>query len=152
MYEDFTNRARVVMQMATEEARRFNHDRVGTEHILLGLIKEAVRTRRHPGVAAKALKEFKVLDLRRMRIEVEKIVHAGMATVDIRELPQSSHAQRALDYAFEEAARLKLPDIGTGLLLLGVLRDSTRVAAQVLKNRGLNLQDVRDRVLRLLRK
>lgn len=68
-YERFTNRACVVMQLAFQEARRFNHEYVGTEHILLGLVKEGVRTRRRPGVAARVLKQLDILDLRKMRVE-----------------------------------------------------------------------------------
>jgi ATP-dependent Clp protease ATP-binding subunit ClpC len=152
MYEDFTNRACVVMQMANEEARRLNQEYMSTEHVLLGLIREGVRTQKRPGVAAKVLQEFGILDLRRMRVEVEKVTHAEPATTVKRDLVQSSHLQQAIDYAFEEAARLNLPDIGTGFLLLGILRESEGVAARVLRNLGLNAEDMRDRVLILLRR
>ena len=152
MYEDFTNRACVVMQLAGQEARRFNHDHLGTEHILLGLVNEGVRTQTRPGFAAKVLDDFGVLDLRKMRIEVEKIVHSGSNQVTEGELPRTPQAEKVIDYALDEAGNLNLPDIGTGYLLLGLLREPEGVAARVLKSLGLSLEDIREKVLQLLRK
>jgi len=151
MYERFTNRAFVVMQFATEEARRFNHEYVGTEHIILGLVKEGVRTRTSLGVAAKVLQELDLLDLRKLRVDVEKVVHARADTVTKGELPQIPQARRVIEYAIEEAEHLKLPEIGTGLLLLGLVREQEGAAAQVLRSLGLNLEDMREKVLQLLR-
>jgi ATP-dependent Clp protease ATP-binding subunit ClpC len=150
MYECFTNRACVVMQLADEEARRFGHDHLGTEHILLGLVKEGVRTPGRPGIAAKVLKEFDILDLRKLGVEVEAVVHSGAG--DTHDLPHTPGAERAIDHAIEEAGNLRLGDIGTGFLLLGLLREQGDVAAQVLRNLGLKLEDIRAKALQLLRK
>jgi ATP-dependent Clp protease ATP-binding subunit ClpC len=152
MYDDFTNRACVVMQLASQEARRFNHDQVGTEHILLGIVNEGVRTQARPGVAARVLKEFGVLDLRKIRVEVEKIVHSGTDIVREGELPRNPQAEKVIDHAVGEARNLDLPDIGTGFLLLGRLHEPDGVAAQVFKGLGLDLDDIRNKVLQLLGK
>lgn len=151
-YERFTNRACVVMQLAFQEARRFNHDYVGTEHILLGLVKEGVRTRRRPGVAARVLKQLDILDLRKMRVEVEKVVHSGSNSVVKGELCLNTTAHRVIEFAIEEAGHLSLPDIGTGFLMLGLLHEQEDVAAQVLKNVGVKVEDIREKVLRFLGK
>src|SRR5499427_754326 len=85
MYERFTDRARKVMQLANQEAQRFNHEYIGTEHILLGLVKEG------SGVAANVLKNLDI-DLRKIRLEVEKIVQAGPDMVTMGKLPQTPPA------------------------------------------------------------
>src|ERR1700735_4897552 len=121
MYERFTDRARKVMQLANQEAQRFNHEYVGTEHVLLGLIKEG------SGVAATVLRNMDV-DLRKIRNEIEKVI----------------------EYAIEEARNLNHNYVGTEHLLLGLLREQEGVAAQVLMNLNLKLEEVREEVLNLL--
>src|SRR5246500_5745975 len=143
MYERFTDRARKVMQLANQEAQRFNHEYVGTEHVLLGLIKEG------SGVAANVLKNLDV-DLRKIRNEVEKIVQAGPDMVTMGKLPQTPRAKKVIEYAIEEARNLNHNYVGTEHLLLGLLREQEGVAAQVLMNLGLKLEDVREEVLNLL--
>src|SRR5262245_10454605 len=143
MYERFTDRARKVMQLANQEAQRFNHEYVGTEHVLLGLIKEG------SGVAANVLKNLDV-DLRKIRNEVEKIVQAGPDMVTMGKLPQTPRAKKVIEYAIEEARNLNHNYVGTEHLLLGLLREHDGVAAQVLMNLGLNLEQVREEVLNLL--
>lgn len=143
MYERFTDRARKVMQLANQEAQRFNHEYIGTEHILLGLVKEG------SGVAANVLKNLDV-DLRKIRIEVEKIVQTGPDMVTMGKLPQTPRAKKVIEYAMEEARNLNHNYVGTEHLLLGLLREQEGVAAQVLMNLGLKLDDVRDEVLNLL--
>jgi ATP-dependent Clp protease ATP-binding subunit ClpC len=150
MYERFTNRACVVMQLAAEEARRFNHPYVDTEHILLGLVKEGVRTRRRPGVAAKVLRRLGLLNLRKMRVEVEKVVHSELETASKDELTLTSRAKGVIEHAVGEAGHLNLPDIGTGFLLLGLLHERDGVAGQVLRNLELDLDDMYQTILRLL--
>jgi ATP-dependent Clp protease ATP-binding subunit ClpC len=152
MYERFTNRACVVMELASQEARRFNHACVGAEHILLGLVNEGVRTGKCPGVAAKVLRTRDLLNLRKMRVEVEKVVHSDPDAVSKAELPLTPQATRVIDHAVEEAARLNLPDIGTGCLLLALLREQEGAIAQVLKNLELDQEDMRRQVLLLPRK
>ena len=143
MYERFTDRARKVMQLANQEAQRFNHEYIGTEHVLLGLVKEG------SGVAANVLKNLDV-DLRRIRNEVEKIVQSGPDMVTMGKLPQTPRAKKVIEYAMEEARNLNHNYVGTEHLLLGLLRESEGVAAQVLMNLGLKLEDVREEVLNLL--
>ena len=143
MYERFTDRARKVMQLANQEAQRFNHEYIGTEHVLLGLVKEG------SGVAANVLKNLDV-DLRKIRLEVEKIVQSGPDMVTMGKLPQTPRAKKVIEYAMEEARNLNHNYVGTEHLLLGLLREQEGVAAQVLMNLGLKLEDVRDEVLSLL--
>ena len=143
MYERFTDRARKVMQLANQEAQRFNHEYIGTEHILLGLVKEG------SGVAANVLKNLEV-DLRKIRLEVEKIVQSGPDMVTMGKLPQTPRAKKVIEYAMEEARNLNHNYVGTEHLLLGLIREQEGVAAQVLMNLGLKLEDVREEVLNLL--
>jgi ATP-dependent Clp protease ATP-binding subunit ClpA len=143
MYERFTDRARKVMQLANQEARRFNHEYIGTEHILLGLVKEG------SGVAANVLKNLDI-DLRKIRLEVEKIVQAGPDMVTVDQLPQTPRAKKVIEYSIYEARSLNHNYVGTEHLLLGLLREEEGVAAQVLMNLGLKLEDVREEVLNLL--
>src|SRR3989440_2435765 len=143
MYERFTDRARKVMQLANQEAQRFNHEYVGTEHVLLGLIKEG------SGVAANVLRNLEV-DLRKIRNEIEKIVQAGPEMVTMGKLPQTPRAKKVIEYAIEEARNLNHNYVGTEHLLLGLLREQEGVAAQVLMNLNLKLEEVREEVLNLL--
>jgi len=143
MYERFTDRARKVMQLANQEAQRFNHEYIGTEHILLGLIKEG------SGVAANVLKNLDV-DLRKIRLEVEKLVQSGPDMVTMGRLPQTPRAKKVIEYSMEEARNLNHNYVGTEHILLGLLREQEGVAAQVLMNLGLKLEDVREEVLNLL--
>jgi ATP-dependent Clp protease ATP-binding subunit ClpC len=143
MYERFTDRARKVMQLANQEAQRFNHEYIGTEHILLGLVKEG------SGVAANVLKNLDV-DLRRIRLEVEKLVQSGPEMVTMGKLPQTPRAKKVIEYSMEEARNLNHNYVGTEHILLGLLREQEGVAAQVLINLGLKLEDVREEVLNLL--
>src|SRR5690242_21063231 len=143
MYERFTDRARKVMQLANQEAQRFNHEYIGTEHILLGLVKEG------SGVAANVLKNLDI-DLRKIRLEVEKIVQSGPDMVTMGKLPQTPRAKKVIEYSIEEARNLNHNYVGTEHLLLCLLREQEGVAAQVLMNLGLKLEDVREEVLNLL--
>jgi ATP-dependent Clp protease ATP-binding subunit ClpC len=133
------------MQLANQEAQRFNHEYIGTEHILLGLVKEG------SGVAANVLKNLDI-DLRKIRLEVEKIVQTGPGSemVTMGKLPQTPRAKKVIEYSIEEARNLNHNYVGTEHLLLGLLREQEGVAAQVLMNLGLKLEDVREEVLNLL--
>ncbi|MCB9845935.1 MAG: ATP-dependent Clp protease ATP-binding subunit [Phycisphaeraceae bacterium] len=143
MFERFTDRARKVMALANQEAQRFNHEYIGTEHILLGLVKEG------SGVGANVLRNLDV-DLRKVRLEVEKLVKAGPEMVTMGKLPQTPRAKKVIEYAIEEARNLNHNYVGTEHLLLGLLREQDGVAAQVLMNLGLKLEEVREEVLNLL--
>jgi ATP-dependent Clp protease ATP-binding subunit ClpC len=143
MFERFTDRARKVMALANQEAQRLNHEYIGTEHILLGLVKEG------SGVGATVLKQLDV-DLRKVRMEVEKLVKSGPDMVTMGKLPQTPRAKKVIEYAIEEARNLGHNYVGTEHLLLGLLREQDGVAAQVLVNLGLKLEEVREEVLNLL--
>src|SRR6201986_2850213 len=143
MFERFTDRARKVMALANQEAQRFNHEYIGTEHILLGLVKEG------SGVGANVLKNLDV-DLRKIRLEVEKLVQSGPEMVTMGKLPQTPRAKKVIEYSMEEARNLNHNYVGTEHILLGLLREQEGVAAQVLMNLGLKLEEVREEVLNLL--
>lgn len=143
MFDRFTDRARKVMALAREEARRFNHEYIGTEHILLGLVKEG------SGVAANVLQNLDI-ELKKIRLEVEKIVQSGSDLVSVGQLPFTPRVKKVLEYAMEEARALGHNYIGTEHLLLGLLREQEGVAAQVLLNLGVKLEDVREEVIGLL--
>jgi len=140
MYERFTDRARRVMQLAEREAKRLNHEYIGTEHILLGLLAE-----RH-GVAGSALHNLGV-DLEKARLQV-----AGQLPESKKsgELPESPRAQQALADTHEECANLGHNYVGTEHLILALTRQSDGGAAEVLSNLGLKLDDIRQEVLNIL--
>ncbi|HEW79031.1 MAG TPA: NDP-hexose 4-ketoreductase, partial [Phycisphaerales bacterium] len=143
MFERFTDRARKVMALANQEAQRFNHEYIGTEHVLLGLVKEG------SGVGATVLKNLDV-DIKKLRLEVEKHVKSGPDMVTMGKLPQTPRAKKVIEYAIEEARALNHNYVGTEHILLGLLRESEGIAAQVLMALGLKLEDVRQEVLNLL--
>lgn len=143
MYERFTDCSCKVMLLANQEARRLNHEYIGTEHILLGLIKK------RSGIAANVLKNLDI-DLHKVRLEVEKIVQSGPDMVTMGKLPQTPKAKKVIEYAIEEARNLQHNCVGTEHLLLGILRETEGVAAQALTNLGLRLEDVRQELLELL--
>lgn len=143
MYERFTDRARKVIQLANQEADRFNHEFVGTEHVLLGLVKEG------GGVAANVLKGFGA-ELRTLRMAVGKITPSGPDREIFGKLPLTPRARKAIDRAFEEAQSLEHHYVGTEHLLLGLVRDEQGTAALVLANLGIQPLDVRREVLNIL--
>ncbi len=143
MYERYSDRGRKVMQLANQEAQRFNHEYIGTEHILLGLLRADDST------AAHMLQNLDV-DSQRVRIEVERIIQSGPDMVTMGKLPQTPRAKKVIEYSIEEARNLNHNYVGTEHLLLGLLREQEGVAAQVLMNLGLKLEDVREEVEYLL--
>ena len=143
MFNRFTERARKVIILAKEEAKRFNHDYIGTEHILLGLVREG------EGVAATVLERMGV-SLENIRLEIEKLVQPGPATQIIGDLPFTPRAKKALELAAEEARSLGHNYIGTEHLLLGLIREEEGVASQVLLNLNLDLSTVRNKVMEVL--
>ena len=143
MFNRFTERARKVIVLAKEEARRFNHDYIGTEHLLLGLIREG------EGVAAAVLQKMD-LSLDSIRMEIEKLVQPGPPTQILGDIPFTPRSKKALELAAEEARALGHNYIGTEHLLLGLIREGEGVASQVLLNLGLDLNRVRAEVMELL--
>lgn len=140
MYEKWTPRAREVMQLANQEAMRFNHESIATVHILLGLVKDGC------GMGAKVLKNLDV-DLPKIQIEVERIVRSGPDMVTMGQLPKTPHAKKVVEYSMEEARNEDHNYVGTEHILLGLLREPEGIAAQVLMNLGLKLEEVRKEVL-----
>src|SRR3989339_688184 len=143
MSNRFTDRVQRVIIIAQEEAKRLNHDYVGTEHILLGLVALG------EGVAAKVLANLGV-DLRRVRTEVEKIVGTGDNVMLLGEIPFTPRAKKVLELAVDEAQNLGHTYVGTEHLLLGLLREEEGIAARVLENLGVRINEARDEVSSLL--
>jgi ATP-dependent Clp protease ATP-binding subunit ClpC len=141
-FERFTERARKVLSLAQEEAEAFNHRYIGTEHILLGLLREG------EGTAAQVLAEFGV-DTAKVRRAIEFIVGRSERTAP-RERELTAQAKKALEYAVDEARRLSHSYIGTEHLLLGLLRSRDNVASSVLDNVGVSLDKVRERLIQVL--
>jgi hypothetical protein len=142
MYERFTDRARKVMRLANQEAQHLCHDYLGTEHILLGLVKEG------SGVAAQVLKNLGI-DLRQVRLEVKKLVKPGM-DMWYGKLPQTPRAKKVIEYAIAEARSLKHNYVGTEHILLGLLREDGGDAAEILSGLGLSTEKVREATVALL--
>src|SRR6266545_2991245 len=141
---NFTDRVRKVLQMAREEAARLHHEYVGTEHILLGLIREG------EGVAAAVLTNLNV-DLEEIQQKIEETVKKGKAAAAAGpDLPYTSRAKKVLELAMSEARELNHSYVGTEHLLLGLLREEKGIAAQVLTDAGVNLEQARAETLRLL--
>ncbi|MDD5005264.1 MAG: ATP-dependent Clp protease ATP-binding subunit [Candidatus Omnitrophica bacterium] len=143
MFNRFTERARKVIVLAKEEARRFNHDYIGTEHLLLGLVREG------EGVAAAVLQKMG-LSLESIRLEIEKLVQPGPSTQILGDIPFTPRSKKSLELAAEEARALGHNYIGTEHLLLGLVREGEGVAAQVLLNLGLDLNSVRSEIMEIL--
>ena len=143
MFARFTERARKVMARANQEAQRFNHEYIGTEHILLALVSEG------SGVGANVLRNLGV-DLAKVRVEVEKLVKVGPDAVWPGEMPYTPRAKKIVEHAIKESQGLHHNYVGTEHILLGLLSESESVAAQVLVNLGLTLQGVREEVRKLV--
>ncbi len=143
MFDRFTDRAKKVMNLARQEAQRFNHEYLGTEHVLLGLVQEG------SGVAANVLKNMGI-DLTKIRSEVEKLVKTGPSMVTMGQLPFTPRAKKVLELSMEEAQSLGHNYIGTEHLLLGLIKENEGIASRVLTNLGVKLEDVREEVLEFL--
>ena len=139
----FTPRARKVLEFSHEEALALNHDYIGTEHILLGLVREG------EGVAAAVLQKLG-LSPEKIRLEVEKLVQSGPSTMVSGDIPFTPKAKKVIELAMEEARSLGHNYIGTEHLLLGLIREGEGVASQVFMNMGLDLEKVREEVIKLL--
>ena len=142
MFERFTDRARRVVVLAQEEARLLNHNYIGTEHILLGLIHEG------EGVAAKALESLGI-SLEAVRQQVEEIIGQGGSSPS-GHIPFTPRAKKVLELSLREALQLGHNYIGTEHILLGLIREGEGVAAQVLVKLGADLSRVRQQVIQLL--
>ncbi len=141
-FEKFTERARKVLSLAQEEAQRFNHNYIGTEHLLLGLVREG------EGVAAKVLSNLGV-ELNKVRSAVEFIIGRGDRIV-LGEIGLTPRAKKVIELAVDEARRLNHHYIGTEHLLLGLVREGEGIAAGVLESLGVNLEKVRTQTIQVL--
>ncbi|MBU0951813.1 MAG: ATP-dependent Clp protease ATP-binding subunit [Elusimicrobia bacterium] len=139
----FTERAQKVISIAQEEAKRLNHDYVGTEHLLLGLVALG------EGVAAQVLANLGI-DFRKLRNEVEKVVGTGDNIMLLGEIPFSSRAKKVLELSVDEAGTMGHYYVGTEHLLLGLLKEEEGIAARVLENLGVKIEDVKEEVVNLL--
>lgn len=143
MFDKFTNRAKQVIKLAKKEAQRLNHNYLGTEHVLLGLLKLG------QGVAVNVLRNLNI-DFETVRNEVEKLVGYGPEIQVYGDPALTGRVKKVFEYANEEAANLNHNYVGTEHLLLGLLRQTDGVAAQVLENLNVNLKEVRKEVLKEL--
>ncbi len=143
MFDKFTNRAKQVIKLAKKEAQRLNHNYLGTEHVLLGLLKLG------QGVAVNVLRNLNI-DFETVRNEVEKLVGYGPEIQVYGDPALTGKVKKVFEYANEEAANLNHNYVGTEHLLLGLLRQTDGVAAQVLENLNVNLKEVRKEVLKEL--
>lgn len=141
MFGRFTERAQKVLALAQEEANRLKHNNIGTEHILLGLIREG------SGIAAKALQELG-LETKQIQAEVEKLIGKGNHT--FQSVHYTPRAKKVVELSQDEARKLGHPYVGTEHILLGLIREGEGVAARVLHNLGVNLGKARQQVLQLL--
>ena len=139
LYDKYTERAKQVLALAREEANRFNHNYIGTEHLLLGLVREG------EGIAAKVLYDMGV-DLTKVRSAVEFIIGRG-ERVNVGEISLTPRAKKVIELGHEEARRLGHNYIGTEHLLLGLVREGEGIAAGVLESLGVSLEKVRQRVI-----
>jgi len=142
VFERFTDRARQVVVFAQEEARLLDHNYIGTEHILLGLIQE------REGVAAKVLESLNV-SLEAVRLEVEGLIGRGQGTPG-GHIPFTPRAKKVLELSLREALQLGHNYIGTEHILLGLIREGEGVAAQVLQKMGAGLNQVREKTIEML--
>ncbi|WP_084958203.1 Clp protease N-terminal domain-containing protein [Thermoactinospora rubra] len=144
MFERFSDRARRVVVLAQDEARMLHHNYIGTEHILLGLLHD------HEGLACQVLRDAGV-DLETVRRAVKDIIGVGATEVAAGHIPFTPRAKKVLELSLREALQLHHTYIGTEHILLGLIREGEGVAAQVLTGQGLNLADLRERVVERIR-
>ena len=142
-FEKFSERARRVLSLAQEEAQRFNHNYIGTEHVLLGFARET------EGVAAKVLANHNV-ELSKIRSAVEFIIARGDRPISDDMIGLTPRAKKVIELAVDEARRLNHHYIGTEHILIGLMREGEGVAARVLENLGVDLTKVRTQVIRML--
>ena len=144
MFKRFTERARKVVILAREEAERYRHEYLGTEHILLGLLKDG------GGFAIAVLQKLGI-DPKQLRVELERNLPKSVDTPVEGDIPFTPKAKKVLEYAVEEARLMGHNYIGTEHLLLGIVREKDGLAAKVLSSLGINLQETREQTVNLLR-
>ena len=143
MMHKFADRVRKVMQLANQEAQRFNHEYIGSEHILLGLIKDK-------GCVGSRVLDKLGIDLRKVRLEVERLVQSGPDMVTMGKLPQTPRAKKVIEYAFDEATNMKHAYVNTEHILLGLYREAEGIAGQILRNLGITQPNLYKEVRQML--
>lgn len=144
MYERFTDRARKVMQLANQEAQKLNHEYIGTEHILLGLIRDG------GGVANNVLRNLDV-NPQKVRCDVEGLLNPGPKMVTMGKIPFTTRVTKVIEYTLEEARNLNLNYVGTEHILLGLMREPEGIAGKVLHNHGLTLEKIHQEAAEIVR-
>ena len=144
MFERFTEKALKAVMLSQEEARRLEHNFIGTEHILLGLIRQET------GIAAEVLKSFGV-NLENVRTEVEKIIGRGDGNIGV-EIPFTPRVKRVLELTLEEVRQFKENRVDTEHLLLGIIRLGEGIAVSIIENLGVNLEQLRNSIIETLAK
>jgi ATP-dependent Clp protease ATP-binding subunit ClpC len=143
MFKRFTDRAGKALRLANDEARQSNHELIGTEHLLLGLMRE------DGGIAGMFLRNLDV-DLAGLRSEIEKVLRPGQRSFGAGPLPMTPRLKRLIQHAFEEADRLGHGGVDTGHLLLGLFRERDGISAHALRSLGVDVDAARDELLNLL--
>jgi ATP-dependent Clp protease ATP-binding subunit ClpC len=143
MQDRFTNRLKKVINIARQEAIRMRHDYIGSEHLLLGIVKEG------EGVAALVLSNLGI-EKDELISAIENAVSYGSTPIVLGEIPLNQEARRILNYAMEEARRMNHSYIGTEHLLLGILKEEQSIAAQVLFSLGIDIDIVRSEIMKIL--
>src|SRR5438105_5923284 len=139
-FDRFNDRAKRVLALAQDEAIRFNHNYIGVEHLLLGLVREG------EGVAARVLDSLGI-DLSKMRSSVEVMIGRGKETTSPSEITLSPRTKKVIELAVDESRKLGHSHVGTEHLLLGIVREGQSVGAGVLESMGVNLEQVRHQVI-----
>jgi ATP-dependent Clp protease ATP-binding subunit ClpA len=139
MYEAFSNDARRVMELANQEAHRLNHEYIGTEHLLLGILKD------HACGGARVLKQLR-FDLAKLQQKVEQVTVRGPDVTLLGRLPETPRTKKVIEYAILEAQNFGHNEVGSEHLLLGLFRDEEGVAGVVLRYQGLELEELRNQV------
>ncbi len=149
MFERFSSRVKRILDLAKEEAIRFGHSYIGTEHLLLGLLEEGILSGKSQGIATATL-ELMGYDLERIKIEAERVMHSGFPLLTVGDLPLDSEAKRVLELAVEEAKSYGHSYIGSEHLLLGIIRGERGLTYQVLERLGITEQKVREMIYEIL--
>jgi len=143
MFEDFTDRTRKVMNLAVDEARKFNHEHIGTEHLLLGLLYEG------SGIGATVLKNCDI-NCSQLKKGIEKLIKKGPDQVTVGRLPQTPAVKRVIEYAIEFARELNHESVGTEHILYGLMQDPEMISWQVLIDQGLTQEKIKKEIEELL--
>ena len=143
MFERFTDSCRKVMALATQEAKRYNHEYIGTEHILLGLVSEP------EGLGIQVLQNA-AIDIDTLRKKIETLVKGGSGMAYLGKLPQTPRAKKVIEWAIDETRTMNQREIGTEHLLLGLLQVKDGVACQVLNGCGMTYEKARHQIFKLL--